>query len=189
DIPVSDHLSFLGVNAKSKTAYVHNQTTQTLYSLNGGKFQILNKLKGAKRIGSSLLLQGGRGNDNLTLPIIDGVDSLVLYGGANHDTYQLSKEMWGHYRTVIIDNNDQNRALDRLILPITNPESILVSRHDDDLMLTDSGNGTALVVRQVFGSQAKAHQHLHINLEEGSPVINVERLVESISKQGNTNSV
>ncbi|WP_323853779.1 TcdA/TcdB pore-forming domain-containing protein [Xenorhabdus koppenhoeferi] len=188
-IPVSDHLSFLGVNAKSKTAYVHNQTTQKLYSLNGGNFKIINKIKGVKRIGSSLLLQGGGGNDNLTLPIIDGVDSLVLYGGANHDTYQLSKEMWGHYRTVIIDNNDQNQALDRLILPIANPESILVSRHDDDLMLTDSGNGTALVVRQVFGSQAKAHQHLHINLEEGSPVINVERLVESISKQGGTNSV
>ncbi|SFU32281.1 TcdA/TcdB pore-forming domain-containing protein [Xenorhabdus koppenhoeferi] len=188
-IPASDHLSFVGINAKNKVAYVYDQATQQLYQLNNDRGEILNKINGVKRINSSLLLQGGEDNDILTPPILDGVDSLVLYGGANNDTYQLSKEMWDHYRTVIIDNNDQNWALDRLILPITNPESILVSRHDNDLMLTDSGNGTALVVRQVFGSQAKVHNHLNINLGKGSPMLDVESLVESISKQGDTNSV
>ncbi|MBI6549676.1 TcdA/TcdB pore-forming domain-containing protein [Xenorhabdus lircayensis] len=185
-IPVSDNLRFVGTNAEKKTAYVYNQTTQALYKINGGRVKILNSFTGVERISSSLLLQGGKADDNLTLPIIDGVDSLVLYGGANNDTYRLSEEMWAHYRTVIIDNDDPDQALDRLILPIANPESVLVSRHDDDLMLTDSGNGTALVVRQVFGSQAKAHQHLHINLEGDSSVIDVEPLVRSFSKQKDT---
>ncbi|MDX8000139.1 hypothetical protein FE394_13225 [Xenorhabdus sp. Reich] len=185
-ITASDHLSFVGANAKNKTGYVYNQTTQELYWLNNGRVRTLNKLKGVERIDSSLLLQGGEAADNLTPPIIDGVDSLVLYGGANHDTYKFTKEMWDHYRTVIIDNNDPEQTLDRLFLPIANPESVLVSQRNDDLMLTDSSNGTALVVRQVFGSKAKAH--LHINLEGASSAINVEHLVKSLNKQNDTQS-
>lgn len=183
-IPVSGNLRFLGINAKNKAAYVYNQVTQELYQSDSSGVKILNKSIGMERIQSSLLLQGGESSDNLMLPIIDGVDSLVLYGGANHDTYRFSKEMWTHYRTVIIDNNDPRQSLDRLILPIANLKSVLVNRHDDDLMLTDSGTGTALVVRQVFGNQAKSHQHLHINLEGTSSAINVAHLVENMSKQG-----
>ncbi|WP_340613510.1 TcdA/TcdB pore-forming domain-containing protein [Xenorhabdus thailandensis] len=183
-IPVSGNLRFLGINAKNKAAYVYNQVTQELYQSDSSGVKILNKSIGMERIQSSLLLQGGEASDNLMLPIIDGVDSLVLYGGANHDTYRFSKEMWTHYRTVIIDNNDPRQSLDRLILPIANLKSVLVNRHDDDLMLTDSGTGTALVVRQVFGNQAKSHQHLHINLEGTSSAINVAHLVENMSKQG-----
>ncbi|MDX7990831.1 TcdA/TcdB pore-forming domain-containing protein [Xenorhabdus littoralis] len=188
-ITASDHLSFVGANVKNKTGYVYNQTTQELYSLNNSSGGTLNKLKGVegvKRIDSSLLLQGGEADDNLTPPIIDGVDSLVLYGGANHDTYTLTKEMWDHYRTVIIDNNDPEQTLDDLFLPIADPESVLVSQRNDDLILTDSSNGTALVVRQVFGSKAKAH--LHINLEGASSVINVDHLVNSLSQQNDTQS-
>ncbi|AOM39799.1 TcdA/TcdB pore-forming domain-containing protein [Xenorhabdus hominickii] len=186
EIPVSDKLRFVGTNAEEKTAYIYDQTTQALYKSDGGKAIILNHFIGLDRINSSLLVQGGKANDTLTLPIIDGVDSLVLYGGANNDTYRLSKEMWTHYRTVIIDNEDPSQALDRLILPIAKPESILVSRRNDDLMLTDSDNGTALVVRQVFGSQAKNHQHLHINLKGALSAIDVEHLVKNVSKQSDT---
>ncbi|SFN47539.1 TcdA/TcdB pore-forming domain-containing protein [Xenorhabdus japonica] len=189
-IPASDNLRFIGTNAESQTAYVYNQTSQELYEINGSKVNRSNSFTRMERINSSLLLKGGMNADKLALPPIDGVDSLVLYGGANKDTYQFSKEMWTHYRTVIIDNNDPNQALDYLHLPIANPESVLVSRRDDDLMLTDSSNGTALVVRQVFGDQAKAHQHLHINLEgKASSMIDVEHLVESMNQQGNINGV
>ncbi|AYA40386.1 hypothetical protein HZS38_07815 [Xenorhabdus nematophila] len=187
EIPGSDHLSFVGTNAKNKTAYVYNQTTQELYQLNNDKDKILNKINGVERVNSSLLLQGGRSADTLMPPIIDGVDSLVLYGGANHDTYKFTKEMWDHYRTVIIDNNDPAQALDRLILPIANPQSILVSQHNNDLMLTDTGNGTALVVRQAFVSKDKTH--LHINLEGASSEINVEHLVKNLSKQNDTHGM
>ncbi|MDC9590610.1 TcdA/TcdB pore-forming domain-containing protein [Xenorhabdus sp. XENO-10] len=188
-IPASDNLHFVGINAENKTAYVYDQTIQALYEIGGSKAKILNSFTGMERIDSFLLLQGGEASDNLTLPIIDGVDSLVLYGGANNDTYQFSKEMWSHYRTVIIDNDDPNQALDRLRLPINNPESVLASRRGDDLMLTDSSNGAALVVRQVFGNQAKNHQHLHINLEGASSMIDVAHLANSMSKQGNINGV
>ncbi|MBD2798392.1 hypothetical protein ID856_18110 [Xenorhabdus sp. 18] len=188
-IPASDNLHFLGINAKNKTAYVYDQTDQKLYQINDNRVTALNKFIKMERINSSLLLQGGVASDNLTLPIIDGIDSLVLYGGANNDTYRFSEEMWAHYRTVIIDNNDPKQALDRLLLPIANPENVFVNRRDDDLMLTDTSNGTALVVRQVFGNQAEAHQHLHINLAGTSSAINVEHLVKRLSKQENTNSV
>ncbi|PHM45854.1 toxin B [Xenorhabdus mauleonii] len=183
-IPTTDHLSFIGINAEHKVAYVYNQTAQKLYCLHDGRATTVNKLNGVERINSSLLLQGGEADDDLTPPIIDGVDSLVLHGGGNHDSYHFTKEIWDHYRTVIIDNNDPAQALDRLILPIANPASILVKQHNDDLMLTDTGNGTALVVRQAFDNQAKAH--LHINLERASSVIDVDYLVKNLSKPNGT---
>ncbi|SFU58484.1 insecticidal toxin [Xenorhabdus koppenhoeferi] len=186
-IPASDHLSFVGTNAKNRMAYVYNQTTQELYCLNNKGDKITNKINWIKRINSSLLLQGGEDNDTLTPPIIDGVDSLVLYGGANNDTYQLSKEMWDHYRTVVIDNYDPEQAFDLLKLPIANPGSILLSRHNDDLKLTDTGNGTELVVRQVYKSKAKTN--LHIYLDGASSLISVVHLVNSLSKQKETNSM
>ncbi|MDX7987581.1 hypothetical protein FE392_09590 [Xenorhabdus sp. 12] len=182
-IPASDHLSFIGTHAKNKTAYVYNQTNQKLYSLKDGKTITINKLNGVERMNSSLLLQGRKADDNLTPPIIDGVDSLVLYGGANHDSYHFTKEIWDHYRTVIIDNSDPEQALDRLILPIADPENILVNQHNGDLMLTDTNNGTALVVRQVVDRKTKAH--LHINFEGTSLMIDVDSLVKSFSKPNN----
>ncbi len=188
-IPVSDNLRFVGIAAGEKAAYVYSPTTQALYQIKDGNAQMLNKFTAVERIGSSLLLQGGGvggSKDDLTPPIIAGVDSVVLHGGADDDTYRLNKAMWSHYRTVIIDNDDRGQALDRLILPLADPENILVNRHDDDLVLTDSSNGTALVVRQVFGSQAMTHRHLQIELEGSSSVINVDHLVEGFTRRSYT---
>jgi insecticidal toxin len=69
---------------------------------------------------------------------------------------------------------------------VTNAEKILVSRHEDDLMLTDSVNATALVIRKVFGSQAVTHRHLQIKLEGSSSVISVDHLVKGFAKVGTT---
>ncbi|WP_387690564.1 TcdA/TcdB pore-forming domain-containing protein [Photorhabdus sp. RM71S] len=188
-IPVSNNLRFVGIAAGEKAAYVYSPTAQTLYQIKDGGAQMLNKFTGVERVGSSLLLQGGGvggSKDDLTPPIIAGVDSLVLHGGADSDTYRLSKVMWSHYRIVVINNNDSGLAPDRLILPLADPKSILVSRRDDDLMLTDSSNETALVVRQVFGSQAMAHRHLQIELEGSSSVINVDHLIEGFTQRSYT---
>ncbi|MCT8352637.1 TcdA/TcdB pore-forming domain-containing protein [Photorhabdus kayaii] len=184
-IPVSNNLRFVGIAAGEKTAYVYSPMTQALYQIKDGSAQMLNRFTSVERIGSSLLLQGGvveDSKDDLTPPLIDGVDSVVLHGGTDSDTYRLSRAIWSHYRTIVIDNDDQGQALDRLILPLVDPESILVNRHDDDLMLTDSSNGTALIVRQVFDSQAMSHRHLQIELEGSSSVINVDHLVEGFTQ-------
>ncbi|WP_118988023.1 TcdA/TcdB pore-forming domain-containing protein [Photorhabdus sp. CRCIA-P01] len=190
-IPVSNNPRFVGIVASEKAAYVYSPTTQALYQVKDGNAQILNRFTGVERVGSSLLLQGGGvggSKDELTPPLIAGVDSVVLHGGADSDTYRLSQAIWSHYRTVVIDNNDSGQAPDRLILPLADPENILVSRRDDDLMLTDSSNGTALVVRQVFGSQATAHRHLEIELAGTSSVISVDHLVENFTQRGYTKS-
>ncbi|OWO79997.1 hypothetical protein B5C26_19355 [Photorhabdus luminescens] len=188
-IPVSNNLRFVGIAPDEKAAYVYSPTTQALYQIKDGSAQILNRFTGVKRVGSSLLLQGGGvggSKDELTPPIIAGVDSVVLHGGADNDTYRLSQAMWSHYHTIIIDNDNRGQALDRLILPLADPESILVNRRDDDLMLTDSNNGTALVVRQVFGSQPMAHQHLEIELAGASLAVGVDHLVKNFTLRGYT---
>ncbi|MCW7548214.1 cytotoxin [Photorhabdus sp. APURE] len=188
-IPAADNLRFVGVAAGKMGAYVYSPTNQSLYWIQEGGVRKLNHYTGVERIGSSLLLQGGGvggHQDDLTLPLIVGVDSVVLHGGADNDTYRLSQAMWSHYRTVIIDNDDPGQALDRLIIPVADAEKMLVSRHEDDLMLTDSANGTTLVIRKVFGSQAMTHRHLEIELEGSSSMISVDHLVKNFTQPGYT---
>ncbi|WP_323837496.1 TcdA/TcdB pore-forming domain-containing protein [Photorhabdus africana] len=188
-IPVSNNLRFVGIAAGEKTAYVYSPMTQALYQIKDDSAQMLNQFTSVERIGSSLLLQGGiveDSKDDLTPPLIDGVDSVVLHGGTNSDTYRLSRATWSHYRTVVIDNEAPDKAMDRLIIPVIDTEKILVNRYEDDLMLTDSANNTVLVIRKVFGSQAIAHRHLQIELEDFSSVINVDHLIEGFTQQSYT---
>ncbi|WP_118985119.1 TcdA/TcdB pore-forming domain-containing protein [Photorhabdus sp. CRCIA-P01] len=179
----ANNLRFVGVDAGKKGAYVYSPTDQALYRIQGGGMHYT----GVERIGSSLLLQGGGMSgcqDELTPLLIAGVDSVVLHGGADSDTYCFNEAMWSHYRTIIIDNDDPSEALDYLIIPVADAEKILVSRHEDDLILTDSANGTALVMRKVFGSQAVTHRHLKIKLKGSSSVISVDHLVECFTRMG-----
>ncbi|MFB4249782.1 TcdA/TcdB pore-forming domain-containing protein [Pseudomonas idahonensis] len=181
-------LRFIGVVAGTpNSAYVYSPTEQALYQLKDGKALQLGHYANVERIGSSLLLQGASGNghqDDLAPPLIAGVDSVVLHGGAGDDTYRLTPAMWAHYRTVVIDNDDPGLALDRVILPVADGKNILVSRRGEDVQLTDTGSGTALVLRQVLGSQAAAHGHLLIELKGDSSMLSVEQLLKGFGPSG-----
>ncbi|EIM16908.1 toxin protein [Pseudomonas chlororaphis O6] len=189
-IPAASDLRFIGVAAESqRSAYVYSPTEQALYKVKQGAAQKLGHYGNVERIGSSLLLQGGGGGgrqDELAPPLIAGVDSVVLHGGGANDTYRFSPAMWAHYRTVVIDNDDPGQALDRLILPVADGKNILVSRQGENVLLTDAGTGTALVLRQVLGSQASAHRHLQIELQGDSSVISVDHLVKGFAQAGST---
>lgn len=186
-LPVAEDLRFVGTAVGQRAAYVYSQTDQGLYHVWAGNPKRLGHYTSVERVGSSLLLRGDglRGSqDDLQPPLIDGVDSVVLHGGANGDTYRLSPEMWSHYRTVVIDNDDPDQALDRLIIPAADGEKLLVSRHDDDLLLTDWAAGTTLLIRKVFGSQAAAHRHLQIELKGSGAVISIDHLVAGFTRVG-----
>ncbi|WP_095144224.1 TcdA/TcdB pore-forming domain-containing protein [Pseudomonas sp. Irchel s3b6] len=186
-LPVAEDLRFVGTAVGQRAAYVYSQTDQGLYHVWAGNPKRLGHYTSVERVGSSLLLRGDglRGSqDDLQPPLIDGVDSVVLHGGANGDTYRLSPEMWSHYRTVVIDNDDPDQALDRLIIPAADGEKLLVSRHDDDLLLTDWAGGTTLLIRKVFGSQAATHRHLQIELKGSGAVISIDHLVAGFTRVG-----
>ncbi|WP_325984643.1 TcdA/TcdB pore-forming domain-containing protein [Pseudomonas protegens] len=187
-IPGGSGLRFIGVaDGTPNSAYVYSPTAQALYQIKDGKALQLGHYANVERIGSSLLLQGASGNarqDDLAPPLIAGVDSVVLHGGAGDDTYRFSPAMWAHYRSVVIDNDDPGLALDRVILPVADGKNILVSRRGEDVQLTDTGNGTALVLRQVLGSQAAAHGHLLIELKGDSSMLSVEQLLKGFGPSG-----
>lgn len=189
-IAAASDLRFIGVAAGSpNSAYVYSPAEQALYQVQPQGAQKLGHYGNVQRVGSSLLLQGGGVDgrqDELTPPLIAGVDSVVLHGGSADDTYRLSAQTWAHYRTVVIDNDDPGQALDRLIMPVADAKDILVSRQGDDVLLTDAGTGSALVLRQVLGSQAAAHGHLQIELQGDSAVISVEQLLQGFAQIGSS---
>ncbi|HEJ8087012.1 TPA: hypothetical protein SMI57_000002 [Serratia liquefaciens] len=178
-IPTSDKLRFVGINANQTSAFAFTPTTQKLYKAKGGRAKSFATFKDVKRIGSSLLLQGGL--DNLPM-LIDGVDSLVMYGGAGNNTYRIDKAMWEYYSKIIIDNDDPAQKLDKVLLPINNPNKITMTRLKEDLLLTYSVPQTTLVIRKVFGKQANDHQHLLIEFPSHS--FNVSILIEHYLVKG-----
>ncbi|AMS13842.1 hypothetical protein A3218_05895 [Pseudomonas chlororaphis] len=180
DIPAVDNLRFLGVVPQEKAAYVYNPADHTLYQTHSRGSQILSRFANAERFGTSLVLQGGESRQgDLTAPIIAGVDNVILQGGGAEDCYRLSQAMARHYPTVVIDNEDPEQALDRLILAQENPDRILVRRYENDLWLTDSERATVLIVRRVFDESRTVHQHLQIEVNS-SVVISIEQLVKAI---------
>ncbi|AJO79288.1 TcdA/TcdB pore-forming domain-containing protein [Pseudomonas sp. MRSN 12121] len=189
-IPAAGGLRFIGVaSAAQPSAYVYSPTEQALYQVGEGAAHKLGHYGNVERIGASLLLQGGGADnrqDELAPPLIAGVDSVVLHGGAAGDTYRLSAATWAHYRTVMIDNADPGQALDRLIMPAIDGQDLLVSRQGEDVLLTDTGTGTALVLRHVLGEQAAAQGHLQIELPGDSSVIGIEHLLEGFAQAGST---
>ncbi|MCP1489944.1 insecticidal toxin [Pseudomonas fluorescens] len=186
----SNYLRFLGVAPEENVAYVYNPTGQILYRIQNNGSVMLGRFTNAERFGTSLLLQGaGVSKDDLTAPIIAGVDQVILHGDGAKDTYRLSKAMWRHYSTVVIDNEDPGQALDRLILAAGNPDLILVSRYDDDLLLTDSETKTVLVVRRVFNRPYAAHRHLQIELEGTPMAVSVDQLVKVFTTVGSQKNV
>ncbi|TPG64370.1 TcdA/TcdB pore-forming domain-containing protein [Pseudomonas arsenicoxydans] len=189
-IAAAENLRFLGIAPEEKTAYVYNSTAQTLYQVKDSGSERLNRFNNAERFGTSLHLQGGEGSDDdLAAPIIVGLDKVVLQGGAAGDAYRISQAMWRYYPTIVIDNDDPDKTLDRLIMAVTDPERIHVSRHNDDLLLTDCDIKTVLVVRGVFGKHAATHRHLQIELERTSLSVSVDHLVTVFTTVGSDKEV
>lgn len=132
-------------------------------------------------IGSSLIIKGTKENDLLIPSTITHVKNLVLSGGDGEDNYVLTELVWQDYETIVIDNYASDSLVDTIVLPVENIDSLLVNQHADDLILTDANANTVLILRQVFGSQAKSHQHIQVSfLDEPKPYTLAE-LVENTS--------
>ena len=65
---------------------------------------------------------------------------------------------------IIIDNNAIDLKMDDLILIIKELNQVVVDRNKHDLVFIDVKYQTKLIFWQVFGPQAKQHQHLNIIL-------------------------
>ncbi|MDI2146206.1 cytotoxin [Pseudomonas sp. ITA] len=189
-IPATNDLRFLGVSPEAQVAYVYSPTSQMLYRVKDSGSEVLGRFTDAERRGTSLVLKGGKTHkDDLTAPIIAGVKQLILHGSGAEDTYRLSKTVWQQYPTVVIDNEDSEQALDRLILTLSNPDLILVSRYGNDLLLTDSETKAVLVLRGVFSRSSAAYSHLQIELEGTSRTVSVNQLVKVFTDMGSQKSV
>ncbi|WP_375084095.1 TcdA/TcdB pore-forming domain-containing protein [Providencia sp. SKLX074055] len=122
----------------------------------------------ANHLSSSLIVQGGKEHDILSPSIIKNVKNIILSGGEGQDSYLISQESWLNYQTIIIDNDSYDEKEDLLILPALNRRSLMTFRRDDDLVIFDINSSTSLVIRQVFGQNAKTHNHLKIRIHNQS---------------------
>ncbi|MTB66583.1 prevent-host-death family protein [Providencia sp. wls1943] len=129
-------------------------------------------------ISSSLIIRGGKQNDRLSPAIIQNVENIVLSAGDGQDTYRISKEAWAYYHSIIIDNHALDSQLDTLILPVSESDELVMSQHDDDLIITDMSQNTTLVLRQVFGDQKQAHQHLQLRFINQTKDVSLEQFIQ-----------
>lgn len=184
---VHKNLYFVGKALNGGGAYVYDKVTHQLHWIkdNSVQMHMVDWFGKIERVGSTLLFRGDAKSDSkdeLVVPLIVGVHTLVLQGGKGADTYRLSDEVWRHYRTLVIDNEDPQQAPDRLILPMLNPKSLLVSRREVDLMLVDASSGRVLLIREVFGSQPEIYKHLQIEMQ--GHVLSLDQLVKQVAAVG-----
>lgn len=178
------NVRFVGISPSKKYAFAYNSSAQMLYQMNENATILHMSLARVKRTGSTLLLQATQGC-TLRPIIVAGVESLLLSGDSHSDTYVLSQEVWAYYRTVVVSRSGRSSPVMSMTLPRIDPGQILVSRYDDDLLLTDTGTGTVLLVRKAFSSRAV--KHLQIKLADLSFEVSVERLVKALLMKGDRN--
>lgn len=131
-----------------------------------------------KTFNSTLIIKGHDTADTINPSLIEDVKTLIISGENGSDTYRFNIESWKGYDAIIISNDATDGELDRIILPVGISNNIYFNRKDDDLILTDIINSTTLVIRRVWGAEAREHQHLHLNFLGASQPIIVTKLVE-----------
>lgn len=178
------NVRFVGISPSKKYAFAYNSSAQMLYQMNENVTILHMNLARVKRTGSTLLLEAKQGF-TLRPIIVAGVESLLLSGDSHSDTYVLSQEVWAHYRTVVVSRSGRSSPVMSMTLPRIDPGQILVSRYDDDLLLTDTGTGTVLLVRKAFSRRAV--KHLQIRLADLSFEVSVESLVKALLTKGRRN--
>lgn len=177
-IHAADNLRFLGVAVGQAAAYVYCSTNQTLYRITEKAPRLLAEFTGVKRFGATLSLHITQ--NDVTPLILAGVDNLILCGNAGINFYTLGAEVWAHYRTVILDHNHPASVLNRIHLAMTDSKAILVSRSDDDLLLTDGNTGATLVVRKAFNQRS---DNPLIELPDATDLVRITCLVDNFIKR------
>ncbi|HHE6468741.1 TPA: TcdA/TcdB pore-forming domain-containing protein [Providencia rettgeri] len=133
---------------------------------------------------SVFIKSGSYSNDFLVTYKSSGIRKIIFNGEEGHDTYIISESMWEESEIIIIDNNAIDRKRDDLVLIIKDLNQVLVDRNKDDLVFIDVKHQTKLIFRQVFGSQAKQHQHLNIILPNKEESVELDKLIERYNEHG-----
>lgn len=140
---------------------------------------LLNNEPTANHLSSSLIIQGGKEHDILSPTVIKNVKNIVLSGGEGADSYLITPEAWQNYQCIFIDNNSYDEQEDTIILPAMNIQSLVTTRREDDLVIFDMSSSAVLVIRQLFGKQAKNHNHLKIRMHNQSYSMSLEEFTEN----------
>lgn len=178
-------LNYLGFDAASGKGYFVNESNSKLYTVDGTTTQIFSAVGEARRFGRTLFLNGTAEDDNLTVPVMDGVEVVVLSGDQGNDTYKIDADSWTRYRCMVIDNWDEDRSLDRVRLHFEQAINLLATQDGEHLVLADSISNKYLIVRNALqdGDQGKRQRHLHINLPN-LVVIDLVDVIKALSNSG-----
>lgn len=137
-----------------------------------------------QRINDTLFIHGSNHQDSGLLPCIANINTLALAGYGNSDTYQIDINVWNHYDMIVIDNFDNATAPDTLLLSVNNLNTLTVARTPQDLLLVDA-NGTTLVFKSVYGTQAQAYRHLQLKSNDTKSWldISIDNVIDTFDKR------
>ncbi|MCO7223056.1 TcdA/TcdB pore-forming domain-containing protein [Pleionea sp. CnH1-48] len=145
----SDHVyDFLGLKVDDSGAfYVFDETMQEVYEVSSrgfkqglGKYSVADV--GAQDI---LALEFHRRSaaKHLNLPLIKGVNKLVISSTGSGHNYFLKMPTLAHYQQVVVDDRGRKNALD---LMVDDPGSLLFSRSGDNLVLLDAKSDSSVLL-------------------------------------------
>ncbi len=200
-----DEMEFLGESADRTLVYLLDKTAGEILELrqttgpaltNAPAGRVIDTVSTAQRyVGEtdSLYLvaadvEGAVTTREVVLPVLHGIDSLVLSGGNGSDQFRISAGAWAHYDVIVIDSRDGSSAMDTVHFDANiDPGHMVVSRDDDGgLVIWDSRNGKRLILRGVVSDDAAVralHQNIQVQFANLAP-LSIASLAQSV--QGST---
>lgn len=164
----TDKPVLIGIDADHQAAYIYS-ATKGLYQAHCGTVEetIAATWLGhthLQRFDNAALIQGTDDSDVLQVLPIDKVDAFIMSGGKKRDIYQIDTEDRQHYGMLAIDNFDQEQTIDDLQLSVGNLAELFISRHQDDLLLTDRQG--VVQIKKVFSKAQADYTHMQIILSD-----------------------
>ncbi len=195
-----DDMEWVGLSLDHDLAYFFDKSSQEVVSTvlsNAPSFS--SSLPPARVVSSAGTVQRFLGGDDgpdtlvvgsaryltqVTPPVVDGISALVLMGAQGADRFHITREIWSHYTTIVVDAGQDGEVVDTVYFDQGIDFADLVTSRDSEggLVLWDSRTHRRIVFRDVFSSDDQTRA-LHGNIQvqfAGTAPISLETLGRSV---------
>lgn len=142
---------WLGMSSEDTAGLVHLQSNGAVYTTTKTGGEMIGAFEFTQRYGKTLVL-GHPGSNQIKIPMVAGAEFAMVTAKNGGNTYDISQEVWNHYKMITVDNAGTRNEPVRVSLEPTSRKIILGRKVDSDLVLLGQNNGNSLTICGAYGT-------------------------------------
>lgn len=150
----ADRPAWVGMTADGTMGYVHLQSSCELRRVQNSNAEHMGSVTICKRFNKSLVLayHPVHPEDEIIIPTLADTECVILSSGTRGgNTYRIRKDIWKHYKRIVIDSCNETDNPDKVVLEI-NAMDLLAQKNNADLILYDSTHDKSVTILKAFGT-------------------------------------